>query len=766
MKTQRKTGLLMFLLFVCFFAGSRNSSAAGNVYRVDRYGELNYYSGSPVVAIRSNISAIDESAFNSVKTTRFVTSGNPYFKTVDGALLSKDGTLLIRCPSEKQGSFTVPSSVKKIEDCAFKNCTKLIRITIPDSVVSIGEDAFENCSLLRQIRLSNHITQIKDGCFSSCSSLRDVKIPASVTSIGRRAFSNCQSLTGIVLPDSVSEAGGACFENCIKLKSAKLSSKMSKVSGRMFYDCTSLKEVKNTGNIETVESRAFKNCVSLKTFSISGKMDSIQSEAFQNCVNLGTVVIPRGTEYISYRAFTGAAGKFIVDSSNPNYSSRSGLLLDEKGGRLIQAPVAMTGELRIPGSVGYIADSALRNTRYSSIIIPEGVTAISKSQFKGCEKLKAIYLPASIGRIGGARRTTNSLDMNGLEKVVVAKGNQNYQSKDGVVYSADGRQMVFFPSGKRGAFHLSDECKHIGNQMQENKLTSIHVSSQNKYFTASDGVLYNLKGTQIRCFPMKKANYKIPKAVKDISYLNRIKDGLKCKAVKVSAGNKDFYSKAGVIFEADSDTLLFYPTKKKGAYKIPSSTRYVASDAFSEAHELTSLTITKNVSRRQGSTLRFRNCRKLKKVVVNQGQLNYISMNFLGCRRLSSLSFPSTIMTTDLNNLPEGVTIHGWKNTYAKEAAEDAKGKFISLGTIPNVITGIRVKKIIDKYQLSWNASGEASGYQVYTVYNTIKNISGAGNTSCYINDIYKYDTIYIRAYKIVNNKKVYGKAKAIYVGY
>lgn len=72
------------------------------------------------------------------------------------------------------------------------------------------------------------------------------------------------------------------------------------------------------------------------------------------------------------------------------------------------------------------------------------------------------------------------------------------------------------------------------------------------------------------------------------------------------------------------------------------------------------------------------------------------------------------------------------------------------------------MKKIIDKYQLSWNASRGASGYQIYTVSNTIADLKGSGSTTCFIKDIYEYDTIYIRAYRIVKGKKVYGKAKAV----
>lgn len=758
MKLKKVTKIALLFLSICLFAGTA-TAATKTVSRVDRYGELYSYSGSPVVYIRGNVSAISQNAFNRVKTTRFVTQGNAYFKTVNGALLSKDGTIFIKCPTEKQGSFTIPSSVKKIAHSAFEDCSKLTRITMPDSVTSVDADVFLNCSSLREIRLSNNISEIPGDAFYGCSSLKSIRIPDSVISIESQAFYNCQSLDSISLPDSVSEVGSSAFSNCLNLKKARLSKEMDSISSSTFSNCTELKTLENAGNIEDIEWGAFKNCIKLNTFPFSNQLEEIGGNAFQNCTSLGTVVITKGTSDISYSAFKGAASKFIVDSSNPNYSSKNGLLLDEDGKYLIQAPANAMGALSVPRGVVTISSHALTNTAFSHISLPEGVTSISISHFDGCKNLKQINLPATITYI---RSGYGNYDLNRLEKINVARQNEKYCSLDGAVFSTDLRALVFFPSGKKGTFHLPNECKYIGKQMKYNKLTSIHVSVNSKYFSSTDGVLYNKKGRSISCFPIRKKNYRIPAKVRDISYLNSIKEKLKCSSVKVSSKNEHFTSKAGVIFNSDADTLVFYPPKKKGSYKIPTSTSYIRNNAFDDAHELTGLTITKNVKRSRRNTFHFVNCKKLKSITVNQGNLNYISMNFSGCEKLSLLTFPSTIMTTNLRNLPEGVTIRGWKNTLAKEAAEDAKGKFVSLGTIPNVVSGVRIKKIIDSYQLSWNASGEASGYQVYTVYDTIKNLSGSGNTSCFIADRYTNDTIYIRAYKIVNNKKVYGKARSI----
>lgn len=750
----------MLLLLVCLFAGTNSAEAAKSVYRVDRFGELYDYSGSPVVPIRSNVSAISHNAFNGQKTTRFTTAGNAYFKTVNGVLYSKDGTVLIKCPTEKSGSLTIPSSVKKIVHSAFENCTKLTSITVPDSVTVIETEAFLNCSMLKRIQLSHYIKDIPERAFKGCSGLTDITIPSSVTSVGASAFSNCQNLRSISLPDPVSFVGSMAFGHCISLKKARLSSKLRTINWGMFYNCTELKSVENTGHIEKILGEAFKNCVSLKTFSYSNKLEQIGEEAFENCVELGTVVIMKGPVSIAFNAFNGAAAKFIVDAANPDYSSQNGMLLDEKGEVLIQVPVSMKGHVSIPKGVTRTALYAFTGCQFSSLTIPEGVTELRSTALENCENLKSLYLPASLKTF--TRYNYGDLNLKSLEKIVVAKNNPAFYSENGVMYSADGRDLVFFPSGRTGSFRLPDTCKQIGDRMKYNKLSSISVSANSKYFSSTGGVLYDKKGKTIRCFPMMKTSYRIPESVKDISYLTNVKEDLRCRAVTVSPKNTHFTSKAGVIFNGDSDTLLFYPPQKRGAYKIPSQTRYVAGDAFDDALRLTSLTITKNIRRSRYSTFYFRNCKNLKSISVNQGQLNYISMNFSGCAKLSKLTFPSTIMTTNLRNLPTGVTIHGWKNTYAKEAAEKAKGKFVSRGTIPNVVTGARIKKIIDKYQLSWNASSEASGYQVYTSYNTIKDLKGSGSTSCFIPDRYSEDTIYIRAYKIENKKKVYGKAKSL----
>ncbi len=76
---------------------------------------------------------------------------NTVYSSLEGVLFNKDQTALIQYPIGKKGSYTIPSSVKTIENDAFINCVGLSSVTIPDSVTYVGSPAFVLCTGLRGI---------------------------------------------------------------------------------------------------------------------------------------------------------------------------------------------------------------------------------------------------------------------------------------------------------------------------------------------------------------------------------------------------------------------------------------------------------------------------------------------------------------------------------------------------------------------------------------------------------------------------------------
>jgi len=138
-----------------------------------------------------------------------VDENNQYYKSVDGILYSKDGTLLVNFPCGKNVSnVTIADNVTSIELWAFCKCDSFISVTMPDSVTEIGNCAFSNCRNLKTVRLSNSLKKLQYQTFMGCTSLKMVEIPGSVTSIEDQAFNSCRNLSLVSYGGASSPSSG------------------------------------------------------------------------------------------------------------------------------------------------------------------------------------------------------------------------------------------------------------------------------------------------------------------------------------------------------------------------------------------------------------------------------------------------------------------------------------------------------------------------------------------------------------------------------
>lgn len=90
-------------------------------------------------------------------------------------------------------------------------------ITIPDSVTRIGNDAFRGCINLTAVHGLGCVTAIDDHLFTDCQKLQEVTIPATVTEIGIRAFAGCTALTHLTIPAGVTAIANDAFYGCKNL---------------------------------------------------------------------------------------------------------------------------------------------------------------------------------------------------------------------------------------------------------------------------------------------------------------------------------------------------------------------------------------------------------------------------------------------------------------------------------------------------------------------------------------------------------------------
>lgn len=139
---------------------------------------------------------------------------NPYYKTVDGILYSKDGKSLILCPRGKDGTVDIPDGTEYICEKAFSR-SRISAIKLPDSLKEIGPFAFDCCENLANIDFGHGIRYIgsesSSNIFRSCVSIEKVDIPSQVESIGNRLFLNCRNLKEIIVHNGLISIGELAF---------------------------------------------------------------------------------------------------------------------------------------------------------------------------------------------------------------------------------------------------------------------------------------------------------------------------------------------------------------------------------------------------------------------------------------------------------------------------------------------------------------------------------------------------------------------------
>ncbi len=130
-----------------------------------------------------------------------VAAGNSAYSSENGILFNKSRTEILRYPERKtDASYVVPSSVTRIRDNAFRNCSSLANITIPESVTSIGNHAFSFCKSLTSINIPNGVTGIGEDAFNGCRSLKSVNIPNGIKSVEPGAFFPAAVLQTLLSP--------------------------------------------------------------------------------------------------------------------------------------------------------------------------------------------------------------------------------------------------------------------------------------------------------------------------------------------------------------------------------------------------------------------------------------------------------------------------------------------------------------------------------------------------------------------------------------
>ena len=168
-----------------------------------------------------------------------VSADNEVFSSVDGVLLSKDGTELIYYPVAKRTEeYKVPATVTKIRSGAFTRNHYIKKLIISGNVVDTGENNFCNCTNLVTVIFENGVKIIGKNSFAECTLLQEVFVAESVEKLLMTTFAKCAGIKSIYACD-----GSKAMVNAEKL-SAKLGAKLIACKSGQSYDDVAVKPKK------------------------------------------------------------------------------------------------------------------------------------------------------------------------------------------------------------------------------------------------------------------------------------------------------------------------------------------------------------------------------------------------------------------------------------------------------------------------------------------------------------------------------------------
>lgn len=235
--------------------------------------------------------------------------------------------------------------------------------------------------------------------------------------------------------------------------------KVSSIGDYAFQYSNSLKSIVIPKGVTSIGDSAFYFCENLKSVELPNTVKSIGEMAFWN-TSLKNLTIPKSLTKISDKAFAYIWGlKAIkVQSGNPAYCAKDGILFTKDKKILVCCPMGKKGSYTVPKGVkkignGAFAYTSLKNIKFQkglvtigkdaffssglkNVVFPEGLKTIGESALNMCYQLESVTIPKSVKKIGeNAIRSGIVTNPNLKLKVVRGSYAQKWAKRNNIPYS-------------------------------------------------------------------------------------------------------------------------------------------------------------------------------------------------------------------------------------------------------------------------------------------------------------------------------------------
>ncbi|MBO4391451.1 MAG: leucine-rich repeat protein [Lachnospiraceae bacterium] len=257
--------------------------------------------------------------------------------------------------------------------------------------------------------------------------------------------------------------------------------------------------------------------------------------------------------------------------------------------------------VEFPSTLTHINVGAFEECGFEKITIPGTVKVLDCEVFDGCLDLEEIILEDGIEAIGVdccvstkvetlyiPKTVTNIYSNYGMHiDVVVDPENPVYKSIDGVLFDKNGKELIYFPSRRKGIYEVPNGVATLGHDSFLNScLSKLYLpDSLLEIGDGSFSAMYEL------------TDITIPKKAKFVSeYDNHFDSCDALERIDVAQGNPYYVSVDGVLYSKDKTCLYRYPSNKSSSsYTVLSSVSEIRGYAFYNASHLRSLSLPDNL---------------------------------------------------------------------------------------------------------------------------------------------------------------------------
>lgn len=439
------------------------------------------------------------------------------------------------------------------------------------------------------------------GCVAWESKVQDgvteVEFSEGFKEISDNSFRKPQTLQKVIIPKSCEKVGIGCFVDCPKLTSFEVK------SGNMSYKAASDGSLLSYNGEQLVYVPAGKE----GDYNVPNGVKEIMPSTFSNCKKMTKITIPASVTKISengeYPSFNTSGTHFTVLGGN-NFCDKDGLLCDKEGKKLLHVPFKYdkleeaTGKLKIPNGITEVAQNAAIGSSIKQLDLNQ-TKIIGNNAFNSCSALESVTIGKDVNKIGQGAFTNCQF----IETFVVDKQNSNYVAKDGVIFTADGKNLLLYPCGKKNDYTVPEGTEKIEN------------------FAFSD--------------VQKLERVKIAKTVTTIG----------SSAFKGAKILKEVDFQGTTTLETIGDHA--FQNTKLEKVTIPASVKTLEGASFADIETLEEVHFADGCQLKKLSGNLFQNGEKLKKVVFDgTNSLEEISSYvFFNCPKLETFTVPKTVTT-------------------------------------------------------------------------------------------------------------------------